>query len=758
MTIVSPRWISIKLKVALVVCLVSGASFSVFFAINYQDTIQRIHAHAEELILRNHETHTRYIVDTLTKMRQDSEMIVGFPPISGIIRTREAVDNRDPLDGSTLADWRARLETLFISIIGNRSGYSQIRLILAENNWSEFARVDQDNGDVQVVPQDDLQSKGEEPYIKALQADPTSDILFSNVTRNREHQRVSGPPMLRSMKRVVDEHGNLLGAIVVNADIASLLTVPSSSEDLGQTFYSVENSEIAGIPVADGDRNFYANIEGKPDTISLEQLASFPERRLVHFKDQIGVYISRVDTGNEMVPFTFRIATTVDLHDLYSAARDELWRNVGNALWLTILASGLGYLFSAKLLRPLQVLLSEINESSQILRPLSNRYRGNDEISDIAQNFTRLTNDLIRETQRLDMVLSNISEGILTLSEDGCIEDANPAASRILGNSEPELHGARLLELLGFDAEATQGLLADAAHAHAAEEAGVRELTMTRSDGSRIVLNLTLQHATYAGEGRFVAMIRDVTRRAAATERSEALIAALQRSNAELDQFAYVASHDLKAPLRVISNAVVWLEEDLEPYLTDDTRESMNLLKSRTSRMERLLNDLLQHSRIGRVAEPETRVPGKTMAEELLQLLEVPEGMSISFSDGFLDLHMRKFPLETIFVNLIGNGIKHHDREVGQITVNVEQCRAGWRFRVEDDGPGIEPAYHQRIFKVFQTLKSRDQLESSGMGLAFVKKYIDVAGGDIKILSDGERGTIFEFFWPFEKPQQDQAA
>jgi len=758
MTIVSPRWISIKLKVALVVCLVSSASFSVFFAINYQDTIQRIHAHAEELILRNHETHTRYIVDALAKMREDSEMIVGFPPISGIIRTREAVGGRDPLDGSTLAEWRARLETLFTSIIGNRSGYSQIRLILSENNWSEFARVNQDNGDVHVVPRENLQSKGEEPYIKAIQAVPTSDILFSNVTRNREHQRVSGPPMLRSMKRVVDEHGNLLGAIVVNADIASLLTVPHSSEDLGQTFYSVENFEIAGIPVDDDERSFYANIEGKPDTISLEQLASFPERRLVHFEDQVGVYISRVDTGNEKVPFTFRIATMVDLHDLYSAARDELWRNVSNALWLTILASGLGYLFSAKLLRPLQALLSEINESSQILRPLSNRYRGNDEISDIAQNFTRLTNDLIRETQRLDMVLSNISEGILTLSEDGRIEDANPAASRILGSPEPELRGARLLERLGFDAEAMQRLLEDAAHSQAAEEAEMCEIRMTRPDGSRIMLNLTLQHATYAGEGRFVAMIRDVTRRAVAAERSEALIAALQRSNAELDQFAYVASHDLKAPLRVISNAVIWLEEDLEPYLTDDTRESMNLLKSRTSRMERLLNDLLQHSRIGRVAEPETRITGKTMAEELMQLLEVPEGMRISFSDGFLDLQMRKFPLETIFVNLIGNGIKHHDRKDGQITVNVEQCGAGWRFRVEDDGPGIEPVYHQRIFKVFQTLKSRDQLESSGMGLAFVKKYIDVAGGDIKILSDGERGTIFEFFWPFENHQQDQAA
>ena len=754
----SPRWTSIKIKVALVVCLVSAASFSVFFAINYQNTIQRIHAHSEELIMRNHETHTRYIIDTLTTMRQDSETIVGFPPISGIIRTRDTVDGLDPLDGSTLADWRSRLETLFISIIGNRSGYSQIRLILPENNWSEFARVNLVDGNIEVVPEEELQAKAGEPYIRALSADPTSEILFSNVTRNREYQRVSGPPTLRSMKRLIDEYGNLLGAIVVNADIANLLAIPQSTGELGHTFYAIENSELAGIPVSDGDSHYYANIPDQPDRISLEQLAAFPERQLVRIEDHTGLYVSRVDTGPENVPFTFRIATTVDMHNLYATARSELWRNARNALWLTFLASGLGYFFSARLLRPLQALLDEINDSGQTLRPLSSKYDGNDEISDIARNFTQLTNNLIRETQRLDMVLSNVAEGILTLSEDGRIEDANPAASRILGISESELRGSHLFQFLGCGADTMKGLLKNSAQANAKEQAKMRELTTTRSDGTRIVLNLTLRHASYKEGGRFVAMIRDVTIRAAAAERSEALIAALKKSNAELDQFAYVASHDLKAPLRVISNAVAWLEEDLEPYLTDDTRESMNLLQSRASRMERLLNDLLQHSRIGRVAEPETKITGQAMADELLQLLEIPEAMSISFSQDFLDLHMRKFPLETIFVNLVGNSIKHHDRKTGCISISVEHTGAGLCFRVEDDGPGIESTYHQRVFEVFQTLQSRDQLESSGMGLAFVKKHIDVAGGEIKILSDGARGTIFEFFWPIEKNQQDQAA
>jgi hypothetical protein len=109
-------------------------------------------------------------------------------------------------------------------------------------------------------------------------------------------------------------------------------------------------------------------------------------------------------------------------------------------------------------------------------------------------------------------------------------------------------------------------------------------------------------------------------------------------------------------------------------------------------------------------------------------------------------------------VNLIGNSIKHHDRGSGFVSIDVEHSDGFMRFRVEDDGPGIEPAYHDRIFDIFRTLRSRDQLESSGMGLAIVKKHIEVVGGKIDVLSDGERGTVFEFSWPDEIVQEEDKA
>nr|WP_252726557.1 ATP-binding protein [Tritonibacter mobilis] len=739
--------------------MVSGVSFSVFFLLNYNDTVARIHAHSEQLLKRDHKTHARYVLDTLTTMRQDSETLVGFPPISGIFRTRASVDQTDPLDGSSLGDWRSRLETLFTSVLENRSGYSQIRLILSENNWSEFARVNLVDGVLTVVPQSELQEKGNEPYIRALQGATTDELLFSNVTRNRENGQAVGPPTLRSTKRLIDEKGETVGAIVINARIANLLTIPDHPDEIGRTYYAITNHINPAFPLTAEDRSFTILPKGMSRPIDQHALAGLPTERLIELEEGRGAFVSTLEITDAYTPFSFRIATDVDMGALYATARTELWRNLGRALLLTVLASVLGYVFTDRLLTPLQVLVKDIKlNTGPRLSPIKSNAKGHDEIALIAQNFTQLTNDLIRETQRLDMVLSNVTEGVITLLEDGVVEDSNPAACRILERNAPELNGVSLLSLLGFDVEETALILSEAKAAHDTGVPVQREINSARADGKPMVLNLSLRHASYIEGNRFVAMIRDVTARAAATEQSAALISALRRSNAELDQFAYVASHDLKAPLRVINNAVSWLEEDLEPYLTDDTRESMNLLQSRASRMERLLNDLLHHSRIGRVAEPDAKVTGEQLAKGIVELLEIPGGITVSFSDAFLGVSVRKLPLETILINLIGNSIKHHDRKEGRISVDVETGDSFLRFCVDDDGPGIDPIYHERIFEIFQTLKSRDQLESSGMGLAIVKKHIEVAGGEISVASDGKRGTTFEFLWPVSVPQQDRAA
>ena len=225
---------------------------------------------------------------------------------------------------------------------------------------------------------------------------------------------------------------------------------------------------------------------------------------------------------------------------------------------------------------------------------------------------------------------------------------------------------------------------------------------------------------------------------------------ALERSNQELDAFAYAASHDLKAPLRVIQNASQWLEEDMEPHLTAETREHMNLLRSRVRRMERLLDDLLQYSRIGRETDP---LPAETidaavLVDNILAMLAPPEGFTVEVDPSLAGIQVTRMPLEVILINLISNAIKHHDKKIGRIEIFVEDIGPHYRFSVRDDGPGIPPQFHEQIFKMFQTLKPRDKVEGSGMGLAPARKHVEVSGGELTLESAPGRGSTFSFTWP----------
>lgn len=224
--------------------------------------------------------------------------------------------------------------------------------------------------------------------------------------------------------------------------------------------------------------------------------------------------------------------------------------------------------------------------------------------------------------------------------------------------------------------------------------------------------------------------------------------------NAELQEFAYAAAHDLKAPLRVIDNASKWLEEDLQEHLTDETREIMNMLRGRVRRMERLLDDLLEYSRIGRTADgrfAET-ISGKALMANILALLSPPDSFKIKVSPRFADIRVNRMPLQQILMNLISNAIKHHDKKGGCIHVTVADSGSFHAFTVKDDGPGIDERFHDQIFKIFQTLKPRDQVEGSGMGLAMVRKNIEVFGGALSLESSEGKGSTFRFTWP--KQQQ----
>ncbi len=223
--------------------------------------------------------------------------------------------------------------------------------------------------------------------------------------------------------------------------------------------------------------------------------------------------------------------------------------------------------------------------------------------------------------------------------------------------------------------------------------------------------------------------------------------ALLRKRNEELDQFAYVTSHDLKAPLRAITNLSEWIEEDLLDQLPEENQHQMHLLRGRVHRMEALINGLLEFSRVGRVQTPSVMVNVSILLNEVIDSLAPPPTFTIEVEPQMPTFMTKQLALQQVFSNLISNAIQHHTRLDGHIKISIQDRGKHYEFSVTDDGPGIAPDYHDKIFAIFQTLEARDRKESTGIGLAIVKKIVEIEAGTITLESDVGLGSTFRFTW-----------
>jgi signal transduction histidine kinase len=216
----------------------------------------------------------------------------------------------------------------------------------------------------------------------------------------------------------------------------------------------------------------------------------------------------------------------------------------------------------------------------------------------------------------------------------------------------------------------------------------------------------------------------------------------------ELESFAYIVSHDLKSPLRGISKISEWLLMDYSDKLDTRGKEQLQLMKNRVQRLDDLINGILNYSRLGREKEEKTQINISEILKDVIGILMPPDYVKIQLQNKFPAINYQRAKLMQVFSNLFSNAIKYCDKNECLITVTCKELPTEFRFMITDNGPGIEKEYHEKIFQIFQTLQSRDEKESTGIGLSIVKKIIETEGGKIWIESKIGTGTTFVFTIP----------
>lgn len=268
---------------------------------------------------------------------------------------------------------------------------------------------------------------------------------------------------------------------------------------------------------------------------------------------------------------------------------------------------------------------------------------------------------------------------------------------------------------------------------------------------SSFPVEMSIKRVKLQEEDFIIGVARDITVRKAAEKRQEELIDDLRKVNEELENFAYIVSHDLKAPIRGIGSVADWLKEDYAHLMDDEGKNLLELMKRRVLRMQQLIEGILTYSRVGRKDGEKEEIDVNLILEEVVDT--VASGLG---NNNFDLLVPEKLPKVThneirirqVFQNLISNAIKYGDKEKCIVEITAKDIGDFWQFCVEDNGPGIKPIYHDRIFKIFQTLQARDKFESTGVGLSIIKKIVEQGNGEIWVESEQGKGARFLFTLP----------
>jgi len=353
-----------------------------------------------------------------------------------------------------------------------------------------------------------------------------------------------------------------------------------------------------------------------------------------------------------------------------------------------------------------------------------------------------------KELRKLSLVASKTDSAVIISDKNFMITWVNDGFTRLSGYQSAEVIHKRTDDFL----YGTQTDFQTVQHMNArlkSKETFIGELELNHHNGksfwSQISVTPILNKDGEIIE--YVTLQDDITERKLAENKIREYLKDLEKTNKELDEFAYVVSHDLKAPLHAISNLTGWIEEDMKGRFSDETSSNFNIIKSRVARMEDLINGLLEFARANHKKGEKSSVDLNEFISEVIEFCAIPVNCSIAIPGKLPVLFGDKIKFQQIFANLIGNAIKYNDKKEINIIISAEEKESEWLISVKDNGPGIDQRFHEKVFVIFQTLNPRDTVESTGVGLAIVKKIVEEEGGAIWVESQPGSGADFRFTW-----------
>lgn len=670
----------------------------------------------------------------LSSMHQSSEILKrdilrSYTDIQFIASLKQA-RNANPESSESLEE----LEETFTNFARTQKRYYQVRML--DREGMEIVRIDWDVEKTKQVKGDSLQDKSEREYFKQSLDLPPGSTYVSDLNLNREHGKIESPfkPVIRFETPVTSPSGEAGNLVILNYDCQEIFQEISSSAPSGKTYLVRSDGHFILGPDPDSEWGWELGHE-----IQLGSLFPDVEEELNQADQNEGIIWSEEGLfsygavhvlPDEKENIKSPLSSYWLLHHI---PRDE--SVAGLQKWGTGLLTGFAALI------PLLALTIIWNTAARL------RHR----------NAMLARTELEKAEAKLRGIFNSSNNIVGLMKPDGTLIDINQTAIDSTGVTFEEITGKPLWETVWWKhSPELQERLKKAIQKAASGERDSFEATFPGYKGQFVEVEFTVS-PVLTKDGRVIYLVPegyDITVRKHQERELQHSYDQLEETNRELEQFAYVASHDLRSPLRGISQAASFIIEDEADNLSESSKGYFEKLKARIVRMQILLDDLLVYSRISRADTQLEEVDIAQLIKEVLDLLIIPEGFVINVPDKLPTFVTSVTPLRQIFLNLVGNALKHHDKNEGLITIGFTELENMYEFQVSDDGPGIEERYHEQIFEMFRTLKPRDDVEGSGMGLAIIRKLVRRYGGEITVESTPGQGSTFRFTWPKTIPAE----